>query len=290
MSAKTKLQHSLRQVLKKDRTGSFASRYDRHRLLLNFTTDLIRIGYKITYIHNLKQKHIQAVVEHWQGKNLSNATLKNRMSAIRQLAELINKPDLVKSNTELNIGKRKYVSDINRALHNPDFSRITNTHIKISLELQRVFGLRREESLKIKPHIADNGDQLKLSSSWCKGGRSRTIPIRTEEQRYWLEKAKEIAGKYGNSMIPEGKTYIKQRRVYDKQVERGGLHNLHGLRHAYAQNRYKELTGWEAPINGGLSSKQLTPEQKEADYRARMILTAELGHSREQITVNYCGR
>ena len=32
----------------------------------------------------------------------------------------------------------------------------------ISLELQRVFGLRREESLKIKPHIADKGDKLEF--------------------------------------------------------------------------------------------------------------------------------
>ena len=52
----------------------------------------------------------------------------------------------------------------------------------------------------------------------------------------------------------------------------------------------KELTGWEAPINGGPDSKQLTPEQKEIDYRARMILTEELGHGREQITVAYLAR
>jgi len=150
--------------------------------------------------------------------------------------------------------------------------------------------LRREESLKIKPHLADKGNRLELLPTWCKGGRSRIIPIRTEEQRYWLDQAKLIAGNFGNSLIPQNKKYIQQRRIYDRQVAKGGLKNLHGLRHAYAQQRYKELTGWEAPINGGPKSRNLTQEQKQIDYQARMILTEELGHSREQITVNYLGR
>jgi hypothetical protein len=71
---------------------------------------------------------------------------------------------------------------------------------------------------------------------------------------------------------------------------RAGLKNLHGLCHAYAQRRYKELTGWVAPINGGQKSRELTAAQKQIDYHTRMILTEELGHSREQITVNYLGR
>jgi len=124
--------------------------------------------------------------------------------------------------------------------------------------------------------------------SWCKGGRGRNIPILTEEQRYWLDKAKEIAGKFGNSLIPPDKNYIQHRYLYDKQVQHAGLKNLHGLRHAYAQRRYKELTGWEAPINGGPTSKQLTPEQKEIDYQARILISELLGHSRVVIVKNYC--
>ncbi len=141
---------------------------------------------------------------------------KNRLSALRHLSRLINKPALVPSNKALNIGSRKYVSETNRALVNPDFSKITNDNLKVSLELQRVFGLRREESLKIQPHLADGGNELKLYSSWCKGGRSRAVLLLTEEQRYWLEKAKEIAGRFGNSLIPENKNYIQHRYVYDK--------------------------------------------------------------------------
>lgn len=287
MSAKSKLKYSLKNILQKDNFGSFASQHDRQQILLKFIDDLVGLGYKLPNIQNLKQKHIGAIVNHWKQQNLSNATLKNRLSAVRHLALLINKSQIVLSNTALGIGARKYAPTKNRALFNPDFSKISNPYIKISLELQRVFGLRREESLKIKPHLADKGDKLDLLPTWCKGGRGRIVPIRTEEQQYWLEQAKNMVGKFGNSLIPAEKNYIQHRYIYDKQVTRAGLRNLHGLRHAYAQQRYKELTGWDAPINGGPKSSELTPQQKEIDHRAKMILTEELGHSRKQIISNY---
>jgi site-specific recombinase XerC len=287
MSVKSKLKYSLFQVLKHDGMGSLNTKYDRRSLLLSFIKDINELGFKIIHINDLKTKHVAAAVALWQKNTLSNSTIKNRLSALRRLAEFIKKPTLVPTNNQLHVGARKYKSDINRAVVNPDFSRITNSYIKASLELQRVFGLRREESLKIKPHMADKGDKLELMPSWCKGGRGRTIPIRTQEQRDCLEQAKYEVGEYGNSLIPVTTNYIKHRYVYCKQTMRGGLSNLHGLRHAYAQARYKELTGWEAPINGGPKSKELTPAQKEIDHAARMILTEELGHGRAQIVANY---
>lgn len=287
MSVKNQLKRSLYQVVAHDNSGSYATRSDRSAILTYFINDLILLNYKIPEIKNLKQKHIIAVVNHWQQSGLSSATLKNRVSILRHLAALINKTPIVPSNQELKIAPRRYVAVTNRALYNPDFSGVNNVNLKVSLELQRVFGLRREESLKIRPHLADKQDKLELLPSWCKGGRGRTLPIRTEEQRYWLERAKEVAGKLGNSLVPEDKNYIKQRYIYDKQATRAGLYNLHGLRHAYAQQRYKELTGWEAPINGGPTKKELTKEQKKQDRLARMILTEELGHSRIQIVSVY---
>lgn len=289
MSVIHDLQHSIHNLFK-NRENSYATHADRRLILNRFAKDLISLGFSLRNINGLKQKHIFSIVKYWQEKELAVATIKNRMAVLRRLCDKINKKNLIPSNDQLKIGRRSYVPTRNRAIHSPDFSNIKNSYIRISLELQRVFGLRREESLKIKPHLADKQDRLELLPTWCKGGRSRIIPIRTEEQRYWLEKAKQIAEKFGNSLIPLNKNYIQQRRVYDKQVSRAGLRNLHGLRHAYAQKRYKELTGWEAPINGGPKSKELTFEQKQIDYQARMILTEELGHSREQITVNYCGR
>ncbi len=65
---------------------------------------------------------------------------------------------------------------------------------------------------------------------------------------------------------------------------------MHGLRHAYAPQRYQELTGWPSPHAGGPAREQLTEAQRQSDRQARLIISGELGHQREQITAVYLGR
>ena len=77
-------------------------------------------------------------------------------------------------------------------------------------------------------------------------------------------------------------------RVYEADTARAGLSKMHGLRHAYAQKRYEELTGWRAPAAGGPHSKTLTPEQRQTDQEARLTISLELGHERPQIVKVYC--
>ena len=92
------------------------------------------------------------------------------------------------------------------------------------------------------------------------------------------------------SMIPAGQRYVERLKQYENTTNFLGLSRLHGLRHAYAQDRYKELTGRECPARGGPTNKQLDPEQKEADRAARLVISNELGHNRENITAVYLGR
>ncbi|MGB5440284.1 MAG: integrase domain-containing protein, partial [Gammaproteobacteria bacterium] len=157
-----------------------------------------------------------------------------------------------------------------------------------SLELQQAFGLRREEAMKFQPSYADQGDHIVLKPSWTKGGRGRMIPVRTEEQRDVLSRARRLAG-FG-SLIPSNRNYVHQMRVYEGNTVRAGLSNMHGLRHAYAQNRYEELTGWQCPAIGGPDSKALTREQREADREARLAISRELGHEREAVVSAYLGK
>jgi len=63
-----------------------------------------------------------------------------------------------------------------------------------------------------------------------------------------------------------------------------------GLRHAYAQNRYEELTGWKCPAVGGPESRLLTPEQRKIDREVRLIISQEPGHERGAVTAAYLGR
>ncbi len=134
----------------------------------------------------------------------------------------------------------------------------------------------------------DQGDHLVLKPSWTKGGKARTLPIRTSEQREVQDRAHRLADK--GSFIPSSRNYIKQLRIYEGHTIRAGVSKMHGLRHAYAQQRYEELTGWKSPAAGGPSSRTLTPEQRDQDHQARIIVSRELGHDREQITSVYLGR
>jgi site-specific recombinase XerD len=276
--------------LHQNNNGSFSTKGTRKDILLGFADNLFDAGIQLTNIRQVKAKHVARVVDYWKSEKLSAGTMKNRMSAIRNLWHSLNKKEVLPTNDELGIAKRSYKPQFNRAIFNPDFSQVMNYKVRVALELQRLFGLRREECLKIKPYLADKGTVLELQPSWCKGGRGRFVPIRTEEQRYWLAEAKKFVDNKSASLIPVDKNYVQQRYIYEKQVQQIGLKNPHGLRHAYAQQRFKELTGFEAPINGGPTMKELTREQKVKDYQARMLISEELGHSRVGIVKNYCGR
>jgi hypothetical protein len=77
---------------------------------------------------------------------------------------------------------------------------------------------------------------------------------------------------------------------YEHFTRKAGLSHLHGLRHAYAQDRFLELAGFPCPAMGGPHAPDLTPAQRLVDWEARAIISAELGHSREAITAAYLGR
>ncbi|MDR2259465.1 MAG: integrase domain-containing protein [Azoarcus sp.] len=283
------LTHTLRELCLRNRDGSFATQADRRRSLVLMARQLREAGFRRLRATSLKGKHVEALLQRWKAENLSAGTIKNRTAHLRWWVGKIGKGGLLPAdNASLGIPERRYVSNENRAKELGDgLDRITDAHVRMSLRLQAAFGLRREESIKFRPSIADQGDHIAIKGSWAKGGRERTIPITTSEQRAVLGEAKRLAG--AGSLIPAHKSYIEQRQVYDGQCKRAGLSNMHGLRHRYAQMRYEALTGWKAPAAGGPSAKALTPEQRAQDAWARQTISRELGHERIAVTAVYLG-
>ncbi len=164
-------------------------------------------------------------------------------------------------------------------------------HRDVQMALQRLPSEHQQDvldELEARVQLGDRGDHIALKGSWTKGGRERTVPITTTEQRRVLDLAHQLAG--AGSLIPAHKSYIGQRRTYDGQCKAAGLSNMHGLRHRYAQDRYEALTGWKAPAAGGPSARTLTPAQRALDAQARQAISRELGHKRTQITAVYLGR
>jgi integrase len=213
------------------------------------------------------------------------------MAVLRWWAEKADRRNVVaRSNAYYGIPDRQFVTNTSKAkeVAAQDLDRVKDPYVRMSLELQQAFGLRREEAIKFSPGFADRGDRIRLKSTWTKGGKERDVPIRSDEQRKVLQRAHQLAG--NGSLIPGERNYVQQLRVYERQTANAGLSKLHGLRHTYAQARYEELTGWKAPAAGGPVSRMLSPGQKVVDRHARRTISQELGHIREQITSVYVGR
>lgn len=284
------LTYTLRQLCQRNRDGSYNTQADRMRSLTLAARQLREAGFRQMKASSLKGKHVQALLERWQGEGLSSGTIKNRLSHLRWWAEKIGKAGILPAdNTQLGVAERRYVTNISKAQElGTGLEQITDVHVRMSLQLQAAFGLRREEAIKFQPSYADRGDHIALKGSWTKGGRERTVPITTTtEQRDALHAAHHLAGT--GSLIPANKTYIQQRHVYDGQCKAAGLSNMHGLRHQYAQMRYETLTGWKSPAAGGPGTAQLDLSQRLADRHVRQQISHELGHERVKGTAVYLG-
>lgn len=282
-------------MVKEIKRYSHASRADMRVMLNRCIKDLHEKGYKLSHIKGLKPKHIYVLVEHWKEQGKSPATIKNYMSKLRETAKHLDKPQLVKaSNDDYQIPRRSHATTVNKAIHEIDLSKCNDPLIRLSLEAQSLFGLRREESMKIVLSDAYQKDYLQIKPSWTKGGIGRALKITSDAQRKWLFKALQQIPP-GHSLIHQDRTYKQHLRHYQSQTELIGIHKLHGLRHAYAQRRYFELTkkydpqgkGWQSPSNEGPDTSMFNQQEKRIDRKVRGIISRELGHSRISIVKTY---
>lgn len=285
------LNYQLKQICHRNRDGSYSTQAKRFHHLMMMANQLHDLGFRGMTARSLKPKHVDALVKHWMEQELAVGTIKNRMSVLRWWAEKVAKQNVIaRSNEHYGIPDRQFVSSTSKAtgVTVQELDKITDPYVRMSLELQQAFGLRREEAIKFIPSFAERGNHITLKSTWTKGGKERDVPVRTDVQREVLKRAHQLAG--SGSLIPQDRNYIQQLRVYERQTANAGLSKLHGLRHAYAQARYEELTGWKAPAAGGPVAKALSPGQKVMDRQARRTVSRELGHIREQITSVYLSR
>ncbi len=284
------LNYQLKQLCHRNKDGSYSTQANRQRILNQVANQLHELGYRRMTPHSLKPKHVEALVKRWLAEKMSAGTIKNRMNCLRWWAAKTDRRNVIaRSNEFYGIPNRQFVSNQSKAtaVDPKQLLSVNDDYVRMSLQLQQAFGLRREEAIKFIPDYADKGDHLLLKDTWTKGGKARAIPILTDQQRAVLNQAHRLAGK--GALISREKNYIQQLRLYERQTAQTGLSRMHGLRHAYAQQRYHDLTGWLSPVAGGPTSNQLTVEQKQIDRATRLTISAELGHVREQITSVYLG-
>jgi hypothetical protein len=269
--------------------GSFNTRNQRHRGLQLVARELRGLGYTLAGANSLKPKHIASLVASWKASGLTAGTLKNRMAWVRWWGEKVRKTSVLpRDNAELGIERRSTWKGQKAHTTNPDKLAALPPRAALAVRVQMAFGLRLEESLKLRPSVADRGDTLTLQASWCKGGRARVVPIQHPRQRALLNELRATVG--DGCLVPEGESYISARKGLERATWAAGIRNMHGHRHWYAQWRYQALTGTPAPAAGGKTYEAMSREERAADYRARLTISHELGHNRIDITDAYLGR
>lgn len=270
--------------------GAFATQACRARGLQQLADELHALGFKVKAARNLAPKHVDALVGNWKAVGIADATIRNRLGWLRWWAEKVGKVGMIPAdNVRFGLEERQR-GGVNRArrLDAATTARVGDAAVVLALKLEAAFGLRREEALKMRPVLADRGDRLALKASWTKGGRYREIPITHPRQRALLDEVRQMCG--DGSLIGPGRNYRQALKAYENRILRAGIRNAHGYRHAYAQWRYKVLTGWDCPLRGGRPADRMTPGEAARDRAARLEISHELGHGRLDVTDTYLGR
>jgi hypothetical protein len=153
----------------------------------------------------------------------------------------------------------------------------------------------REAILADLPRLQREAGQLgKINiQDGTKGGRSgasapRWIAV-TDQIRGALDRAWEASPCRSRNLLAPNESYKEftqaiVRPARDILHERG-LKGFHELRAAYACERYEQLTGFPAPVNGGRGHR----ENRELDQHARKQISLELGHNRIEVVSAYIG-
>ena len=281
---------------------SFGTRQARRERLMNTFRELYRLGYKLRAPSSLKQKHVTALVRHWEDKGLAAATIQNRLSDLRTLCGWIGKagmiqpaqtyardPASVKVKTSAERSKAWTDNGVDIAEKLKEIE-ARDAHVAMQVRMCLAFGLRCREAIMLAPVSADLGFVLKVRDG-TKGGRERVVPVDTQLKRLMLDLAKafveqqpmrRLGERRGMSLKQAIKRY--QNVLYSCGIRRGDLGVTgHGLRHEYLQDAYERYAGEKSPLRGGARPPD------EAALRARVLVAQEAGHSRPAITTAYTG-
>jgi integrase len=279
--------------------ASFATQDKRADVLYAGFKRLRELNFRMETVMSLRGKHIEALAKDWEARRLSASTLQNNLSIFRTLAEWIGKAGMVRS-IEHYLGSgtaaRSSIAHEDKSWSGKGVDvaakieqvRQKDQRVALQLELQLAFGLRAREAMQLRPHLADKGTYLSITHG-TKGGRDRVEPIRTAEQRALLERAKTFCATPSSSTSYPSRKLSQWKNHYYQVVRWCGITRKdgitgHGLRHEYANERYRELSGVNSPVRGGATV------DREADHAAREVVAEELGHSRVEVTAYYLGR
>ncbi|MCF5023868.1 integrase domain-containing protein [Pseudomonas lurida] len=241
-----------------------------------------------------------------QQGELCIATAQNRLSSVnRTLAALRGDQDVRIASPSQALGQQR--SDVRtRAPDGQDHQQVKRVlevlgeqqHEQVAaiIRLARATGMRlREAILADLPRLhreAEHFGRINVQDG-TKGGRSGAFAPRwivaNEEVIAALQLACHASPPGSHNLLARDESYavfLQQTVLPAREIlHEQGLKGFHELRAAYACERYEQLTGHAAPINGGHCYRI----DRDLDQQARQQISLELGHYRIDVISAYIG-
>lgn len=221
-----------------------------------------------------------------QGEPLSPGTLANYARTMRDLAEALGKPQIVRDNAALgalrdDAERTKHAGkEVNDSLWNRISSQVKEWQ-SAAMGMVRAFGLRAEESLRSHKVVKHEGVPF-LIIEGAKGGRPNEKPILLPEQRAALDRVQEIRKEHGGTLAPIDKTLSKACRSLENAVSyRGG--SIEAGANLHAGRRQELIERCEQAV----ADYKATGDKQQYDADLKSI--AEwAGHGRTEVLAAYC--
>ena len=277
--------------------------------------DFKSAGVKTKLAKQLTSEDFKKVAEYWKAKGYAAGTIQNKATILRAICNAAGNENIKNiNNGELGIASRNVLNpnNVNGATVISEKSlekiNLKNPEVTAALRLEAAYGLRREESAHVvfeltKGHtVTAPGKEniLIMKGSWCKNGRQRgktTFNGRPNGELILRDGGtvlKQVAASVKGININYRVEQFERKINYatDKCKKWDGNPDIHphALRHNYAHERYREITGRDCPAAGGLKYSDMSSKEQKQYHSAAKIISEELGHSRETISRTYIGK
>jgi site-specific recombinase XerC len=286
--------------------GALASRgtqLDRRQILFLALAHLWEMGYRLSSVRALGERHIKLLVERWEGEGLAAGTLHNRITHLATLSSWIGKAGMTKRPVDYCPKERvarSHIAQEDKSLEAKGIdpldvierAKAVDGYFALYLALQHHLGFRVKESIEFRPAISISKDGKTIEVfEGTKGGRRRTVSIDSEEKRQVVKWALEVANRTRTGRVrwPDRTFRQARRRVYHLAETKLGLtrsqlgSTMHGMRHGFVHRTYKDITGLPVPIKGGALGKI----DWQTHHWALLQVSKEVGHSRVEIVGAY---
>lgn len=238
---------------------------------------------------------VHSYAEHLKGRNLSAAYTANMLSAVNSVMTRAHSHNGTKwtpvTGRQVNLERRqrtRTTKTVTREQSSKAIEQLSPRTAVIAI-LARELGLRSKEASLInakKALVEATENRFVAVEAGTKGGRYREIPITKSRQIEALRNAVEVQTDH-YSLVPPEQTWAQFRegelRDGRELLKMNGVAGYHELRAAYTAERYADLTGYNAPVNGGKI------EDKDVDLDSRLQISNELGHGRAEVLNAYVG-